>query len=272
MNFRWMTAALLALVMAGCSERDPKAQFNENIFRLSAADLQRAESMARNRHQLKLLSSAPPEDLLLYRQGQQAVAIGDRATAATVLRTLSQMGYVDAQRQLAALLSPNSTHRTVDNSSQIDEVVYWLTASANAGYAPSQQEMAFLCEYGDYDTVRDPEQALRWGVYSAEQGHPDGMSVISLIYSHGSGGYFSRIEELKWSLLALGRFDISEQPASKYQSTLAYIKRLENELTEEEITEARRRSREWQEHHADVATSINEWNEPVLYELAPSTP
>ena len=111
----------------------------------------------------------------------------------------------------------------------------WLLMAANAGDAEAESRVSGLYFKG-HGVSQDYDAAALWAKKAADQGYPDAMYSLGYLYQTGHGVAKDVTLSHMWYNLAAARGD--ERAASRCAE-------LEPQMTQAQITEARRLARKW---------------------------
>ena len=128
-----------------------------------------------------------------------------------------------------------------------DDSIEALRTRANAGDAEASALLGYMYETG-LGVPQDDVEAEAWYRQAAEQGHAASMALLGYIYMDESGFEWGvptdDIEGYKWFSLAAtyATGEVREQSVKMRD-------RIAERLTPEQLTEAQRLAREWDEAH-----------------------
>jgi TPR repeat protein len=147
---------------------------------------------------------------------------------------------VDKEAALALLDAQAETARTfLEEKRRISE---GRRISAKAGDADAQYELGTMYERG----VSDEVEAAKWYSKAAEQGHVDAQCNLGIAYVLGEGVERNLVLSYMWLEIAtMQGHELSEM----YRGL--YVK----QMTKEQIAEAQKLAREWQESHSSGAVA-----------------
>jgi TPR repeat protein len=121
----------------------------------------------------------------------------------------------------------------------------WYRKSAENGNADAQYSLGvmYMSELGQFlDIPKDDAEAVKWFSKSAEQGNVRGQGHLSLMYYFGYGVSVDYVAAYMWCNLAL---------AQGGEMSKEVIGEISVEMTEEQIAEAQKLSREWMAKHSE---------------------
>jgi TPR repeat protein len=166
-------------------------------------------------------------------RGMDAYATNDYQTAFSQLQPLAKNGDGIAQVILGHMYVNGFGVPKNDN-----QAVTWYRQSAKQGNDSGQYNLGVMYAVGAGVSQNNIE-ASRWLELSAEQGHKDAQIMLGQFYRIGKGVSQNSTEALKWQIIAQGNgADIG-----------GAIETTENNMTEDEISEAQKLAREWMEKH-----------------------
>lgn len=125
---------------------------------------------------IALRAVAAPEDD--YLGGRRSYLSGDVVGAMSTLKRAADAGHAAAQALLADIL---------DKAEFNEEAVGYYRKSAEQGNPEGQYGLGSMYASGE-GIARDPEQARRWMVLAAEQGHAQAINVLAQAYIGGELG------------------------------------------------------------------------------------
>jgi TPR repeat protein len=111
----------------------------------------------------------------------------------------------------------------------------WYRLAADQGHARAQNNLGAMYRQG-LGVPQDYKEALRWFRRSAEQGNGGAQNHLGLMYFEGEGIDKDEVEAYKWAYLS------AQQGVE--QAMLA-VEFLEQQLTPDQIREAKRLAKEW---------------------------
>lgn len=162
--------------------------------------------------------------------GEDAYLREDYDRALEEWRPLAERGNVEAQNMLGYM------YRYGQGLSQdFEQARYWYRLAADQGHARAQNNLGAMYRQG-LGVPQDYKQALRWFLRAAEQGNGGAQNHLGLMYFQGEGVAKDEIEAYKWAYLSAQQ---GVEPA------LLALEFLEEELSAEQIQEAKRLAREW---------------------------
>jgi len=154
------------------------------------------------------------------------------------LRTRAEAGNADAQynlgfRYVAGLGVPQ------DDA----EAVRWYRLAAEQGDADAQFNLGVMYDSGKGVPLDDAE-AVRWYRLAADQGYDAAQYNLGLMYANGTGVPQDYVQVHMWFNLAASRSTAIER-----EGAVIGRKIVEGVLTADQLTEALRLAREWNEAH-----------------------
>ena len=116
-----------------------------------------------------------------------------------------------------------------------------ITAAAEAGYLPAQNELGRIYRTGD-GADQDLERMMFWYERAASQGDVGAQLFVADGYAYGFGVKMDRVEAYKWYEIAI-----------RYWGTLAVRARevVAEEMSDAEIAEGVRRAGQWFAEHPE---------------------
>lgn len=115
-----------------------------------------------------------------------------------------------------------------------DEAIKWLQLSANQGFALAQVSLGTIYHNGD-GVPKDYTESAKWYCLAANQGSTDAQYYLGKMYAGGQGVQKDYIQAYKWTNIAA-----SHNPEAK-----KFLRLLENLMTNSQINEGQKLSREW---------------------------
>ena len=132
---------------------------------------------------------------------------------------------------------------SVPLASQQQEFMDELRALAEAGDAEAQVTLGLAYSFGR-GVPQDDVEAVRWYRLAADHGDADGQVNLGLMYADGRGVPEDDVTAHMWFDLAASRFTgIDREGVLKSRDQLAAT------LTADQLAEAKRLAREWDEAH-----------------------
>lgn len=174
----------------------------------------------------------------LYFSGKSVSA--NRAIAAKWYLKAAEQGDARAQLNLGYLYS--SGEGIPKDEAEGEK---WYRKSAENGNADAQYSLGlmYMSEFGRFlDIPKDDAEAVKWFSESAEQGHARGQRLLSTMYYLGYGVPVNNVAAHMWCNLALAQGD---------EIAKLVIDEISAEMTEEQIAEAQKMSREWMAKHSE---------------------
>jgi TPR repeat protein len=144
----------------------------------------------------------------------------------------AERGDADAQYQLAVLY-----HEGHDIPRDLARAAYWYTQAGQRGNTEAQYWLCVMYREG-IGVGRDYAEAFYWCKRAAEQGHPQALFAVGQYYFDGLGHGFHRdyLHAYIWFNRAQTQGD---------EDAPAMIKRLEDEMTPLQVSEAKRLASDW---------------------------
>jgi uncharacterized protein len=164
----------------------------------------------------------------------------DSTQAAKWFRKAAAQGDPRAQYNLGQMLA---TGDGIDQN--LEEALRWLQAAADQDLGRAQFLLADLSLVGD-DPGANVADALKWFRRAAEQGHSRALFRLGERYAHGMGLPVDSIEAYTCYLLALRNAADGEMSDRERMQANEALARLQAEMRQEELAEARKRAGAWQ--------------------------
>lgn len=158
----------------------------------------------------------------------------DPAAVVEWFRRAAEQGHAQAQLSLAGIYAEG---RGVEQD--LAEAAKWYRKAAEQGIAEGQF-MLGLAYYAGRGVEQDLEEARKWYGMAAEQGLAEGQAGLAWLYYKGRGIAPDPIRAYMWSILSA---DGGVEGAADLMESIG------NEMTPEQIAEARRLADEWKEKH-----------------------
>jgi len=154
--------------------------------------------------------------------------------AAVELVSLAEVGLPEAQYLLGVMYLNLMVEPPAQNSA-----LSMITAAAESGHLPAQTELARMYRAGD-GVEQDFANMMAWYERAAEQGDVGAQLFVADGYGYGYGVEPDLVEAYKWYEIAI-----------QYWGSLAVRARdvLAEQMTDEEIAEAVRRTGAWLASH-----------------------
>jgi TPR repeat protein len=115
------------------------------------------------------------------------------------------------------------------------QAIFWYRKAAQQGYATAQKNLGSMYLYGD-DVQKDVVQAASWLRKAADQDESTAQTLIGAMYAKGDGVPKDLVLAYQWTNLAAAK---GGEHAIKIREVL------EGMMTQAQIAEAQRLSREW---------------------------
>ena len=154
----------------------------------------------------------------------------DPAQAVGWYRKAAAQGVADAQYLLGSKYDEGEG--VLKDAAQ---AVEWYRKSADQGHAMAQFSLGFMYAAGN-GVPKDAAQAVGWYRKAAEQGDADAQNNLGLAYMKGNGVRKDLVLAYMWANLAAAQ---SRQGSGKLRDDLERI------MTQGQIAEAQKLSREW---------------------------
>lgn len=158
----------------------------------------------------------------------------DQAPDVEGLRDRADQGDPEAQSDLGVLYLQG---RGVGRDDA--EAARWFQRAADQGYAPAQQTLGALYAFGRGVPV-DLVAAARWYREAANQNLAGAQGALGMAYAVGSGVEQDLVTAYMWLSLAG-----AQASADKIQRFEGFLKLVVDRMSSEQITEGKRRAREW---------------------------
>jgi TPR repeat protein len=163
---------------------------------------------------------------------------GDYPTVLRLAHPLAVEGDAGAQRLLAL-----AYYRGRGASQDYNEAATWFRRAADQGDASAQFYLGVMSSAGQ-GMPQDNAEGAKWFRLAADQGDPQAQYNLGLSYAKGELGEPDNVSAYMWFNLAASRF-----PASDPRRHTAISGRdvAAAKMTQEQITEAQKRAREWKQ-------------------------
>lgn len=155
----------------------------------------------------------------------------DQEDYVATLATFAEWGDPKAQHDLAALFLEGREVRQ-----NFEEALKWHTLAAEQGYPLSQHDLATMYLEG-LGVVPDHKKAYDWFLKAASQDDGKAQNNLGILYATGQGIDEDGVEAAKWFMLAAEKGILD---------ALENLDIAKEEMTPEQIQEAKRRARSWQ--------------------------
>ncbi|SEF73818.1 tetratricopeptide repeat protein [Marinobacterium lutimaris] len=146
-------------------------------------------------------------------------------------------GYILAQRMLGMAYVGKDWKELYEKD--MDKGIYWLSKAGESGDRVSAGRLSYMYDKGIY-VSQDKEKSFTWlkkGIFNRfEEGNIASFPVLAESYEEGDGTEIDLVKAYKY-------YDLSGTAGVKGK------KRIATKMTQEQIDEALRQSREWQEEH-----------------------
>ncbi len=169
----------------------------------------------------------------MYAYGEGVAS--DYAEAVKWFHKAAEQGYARAQFNLGLMYRKG---RGVGEDDA--EAVKWYRKAAEEGDEKAQFELGMMYGIGE-GVPQDYAEAVKWLRLAADHGHADAQSNLGGMYYNGHGVDQSDVLAHMWWKLA------EAQGHEKARKSLSFLVKL---MTKEQIAEAQRMAREWQEKHS----------------------
>ena len=170
-----------------------------------------------------------------YDLGNRYFENADAAEAVRWYRLAAEQGHTDAQSFLGLVLASAGLGIPRDGT----ESMYWLRLAAENGDARAQFNLGRNYERAD-DVPRDLAEGLRLYRLAAEQGYAEALFALGDMCRSGRGVEQDDVQAYLWYELAASR---------EHAFGARSRDRTANRLTPEQVAEAQRLAREWDEAH-----------------------
>ena len=162
--------------------------------------------------------------------GEDAYLREDYERALEEWHPLAKGGNADAQNMLGYM------YRYGQGVPQdFEQARQWYRLAADQGHARAQNNLGAMYRQG-LGVPQDYEEALRWFRRAAEQGNGGAQNHLGLMYFEGEGIDKDEVEAYKWAYLS------AQQGVEQAMLALEF---LEQQLTPDQIREAKRLAKEW---------------------------
>ena len=164
----------------------------------------------------------------------------DKAEAAKWYRKAAEQGDARAQMNLGYMYSKGEGIPKDEAEGE-----KWYRKSAEQGNANAQYSLGLMywSELRQFpDIPKDDAEAVKWFGKSAEQGNAVGQRYLAVMYYFGFGVPVDEVAAYMWNILASAQGD---------EIAKAGIDEISVEMTEEQIEEAQKLSREWMAKHSE---------------------
>jgi len=166
-----------------------------------------------------------------FQAGMTAYDSEDYATALREWQPLAEQGDALAQYQVGLL------HHKGRGVPQDDvQARKWYGKAAAQGQAKAQFSLGTLHFNGE-GGPKDYQQALRWLRLAADQGMALAQTKLAIMYDYGEGLPKDKVQAYKWLTLAAKYGD---------KSAPLLLASLDKEMTEAQITKAKKLASEWE--------------------------
>ena len=164
----------------------------------------------------------------------------DKAEAAMWYRKAAEQGDARAQMNLGFLYSKGEGIPKDEAEGE-----KWYRKAAEQGNARAQYSLGLMywSELREFlDIPKDDTEAVKWFGKSAEQGNAIGQRYLAVMYYFGFGVPVDEVAAYMWNILASAQGDEIAK-AGNDEISLG--------MTEEQIAEAQKLSREWMAKHSE---------------------
>jgi len=200
---------------------------------------------------------------------------GDDAAAIRGYTELAKRGDAEAQYLLAKMYNYGQGVET-----DYREAVKWYRAAAKQGYAKSQRSLAVMYARG-HGVAKDTDQAIQWLEKASQKGDDWAPTLLGMMYAAGDGVPQDDEEAVKWYRIAAERSNRQAQfvlgvfyargqgvPQDHVQAymwlnlagmtgakdAIEARDMVAERMTQEQLIEAHRMTREWQPRKGDKPT------------------
>jgi len=125
-----------------------------------------------------------------------------------------------------------------------NEAWEWYRIAADAGDADAQFRLGWMAYVGE-GVRKDYAEAARWWRLAAEQGNAVAQYDLGLMYLNGEGVRQDYVSAYLWLNLAISRYE----PGEDRDNAVAVRDDVAGRMTAEQLAEAQRLAREWEEKH-----------------------
>ncbi len=162
--------------------------------------------------------------------GEDAYLREDYERALEAWQPLAKGGNAEAQNMLGYM------YRYGQGVAQdFEQARQWYRLAADQGNARAQNNLGAMYRQG-LGVSQSYEEALRWFRRAAEQGNGGAQNHLGLMYFEGEGTTKDVIQAYKWAYLS------AQQGV---EAAVLAVEFLDQELTPEQIQEAKRLAKEW---------------------------
>ena len=162
--------------------------------------------------------------------GEDAYLREDYETALEAWQPLAKSGNAEAQNMLGYM------YRYGQGVAQdFEQARQWYRLAADQGNARAQNNLGAMYRQG-LGVTQSYEEALQWFRRAAEQGNGGAQNHLGLMYFEGEGTTKDVIQAYKWAYLS------AQQGV---EAAVLAVEFLDQELTPEQIQEAKRLAKEW---------------------------
>lgn len=170
--------------------------------------------------------------------GEDAYVREDYVRALEEWQPLAKSGNAEAQNMLGYM------YRYGQGVPQdFDQARQWYRLAADQGDARAQNNLGAMYRQG-LGIPKNYEEALRWFRRAAEQGNGGAQNHLGLMYFEGEGVAKDVIQAYKWAYLSAQQ---------EVEPAVLAVDFLEQQLTPEQIQEAKRLAKEWTPKGEEVA-------------------
>lgn len=117
----------------------------------------------------------------------------------------------------------------------------WYRKAADQGDPDAQCSLGLMYHEG-IGLLQDYSRAAAFCLKAANQGNPRGMFTMGLLYAKGQGVPADLVQAHKWMNLA-----VAQAPATDHREYADQRNKLAERMTPQEIGDAQRLAREWQD-------------------------
>lgn len=169
-----------------------------------------------------------------FDDGMRALQAGDFADARATFNPLAKAGDGNAQFMLGVMFE-NGLGTGKDD----EAAASWYKQAAASGIASAQYNLGVFHQLGK-GVPQDPALALKFHRLAAAQGHSRAQNNLGTMYYTGAGVGRDPIEAWKWLTLAT-----SGLRGDARDFTEKNLSAIENELSPDDLSEAKRRAAGW---------------------------
>jgi hypothetical protein len=155
----------------------------------------------------------------------------DYAEAAKWLRLAAEQGYSGGQNNLGLMY-----WNGLGAPRNYAEAVKWFRLAAAQGYAEAQFNLGSM--YSNGPLPQNYTEAVKWYQLAADQSHPEAQYFLGIMYANGQGVPQNHVSADMW-------FILSAAQGVTHENVVNIRDLVEHEMTPAQLTEARKRAKEW---------------------------